>query len=363
MTILRDQGAESALTPVAPRVLPRRAPVRLGIVGCGAVTQICHLPAAHRSTAVKIVALVDTQLDRARSLGRRFGVERCVADYRLVATDIDGMIVAVPHNLHVPIAGDLLRRGVPVLVEKPLATTVIEAERLIDTSRLSGTPLQVGHVYRHSRIARLVKRILDEGWLGSLRSFTLESGGIYNWPVASGFFWNREEAGGGVLIDTGSHMLDLLLWWIGDVGDVRYRDDNLGGVEADCELDLALNAPTGVVPGHVTFSRLRRLGSSARIEGEQFTLECRLSGEYGVRLRPAQWSGGDPSWVSRTEVGPAGSFSGMFVEQLEAFAQVIGEGVAPVVSGETALPTVALIERCYRERQSIVQPWRRGGMP
>jgi len=51
-----------------------------------------------------------------------------------------------------------------------------------------------------------VKQAIDEGWLGLLRSFSLESGFVYDWPVASGFFFSKEQAGGGVLVDTGSRM-------------------------------------------------------------------------------------------------------------------------------------------------------------
>ena len=90
--------------------------VRLGVVGCGAVTQICHLPAARRTREVKIVALADKNIDRARSLGRRFGIDLCVEDYHEFAGTIDGMIVALPNALHAPVASELLNMKIPVLV-------------------------------------------------------------------------------------------------------------------------------------------------------------------------------------------------------------------------------------------------------
>jgi predicted dehydrogenase len=333
------------------------APVRIGIIGCGAVTSVCHLPAARAVREAAVVALADTNQERAAFLARRFGVGTITQDYRRLVGAIDGAIVALPHALHAPVATELLRAGVPVLVEKPLATTTEEALQLVTVARETGVPLQAGYMFRYSRAARLVKRILEEGWLGTIQGFSLESGGIYSWPIASGFFWQKAQAGGGVLIDTGSHMLDLLLWWLGDVVDLEYRDDNLGGVEADCWMALALRGPAGVVRGEVTMSRLRRLRSAARIVGSAFTLECGLSGRYPVRVWPTAWQGDGVSFVGEYEGGATDSFERMFVEQLREFARVVRERTPPAVSGESVLGVIALIERCYRERRPLEQPW------
>src|SRR6266536_3703994 len=128
-------------------------------------------------------------------------------------------------------------------------------------------------------------------------------GFVYNWPVASGFFFSKEQAGGGVLVDTGSHMLDLLLWWLGDVIDVvEYRDDSLGGVEAECWLSLVLQTPTGPVQGNIILSRLRKLRNTARIVGERFTIECDFSDK--VRIWPSTCDGRGLSFVSDTSSLP-----------------------------------------------------------
>ncbi len=331
--------------------------VRLGVIGCGAVTQLCHLPAARVTSEVSVVALADKDIARARLLGRRFGIGYCTEDYHEFLKSVDGVIVAVPPYMHAPVARELLDMGIPVLVEKPLTLNVEEAKRLIEVARASKAPLQVGHMYRFSKATRLVKRIIDEGWLGALHGFSLEYGAVFNWPVASGSVWRREHAGGGVLIDSGPHMLDLLLWWLGEVVDVEYRDDSLGGVEADCTLSLALKSPTGAVRGDVVLSRLRGLTSAARIIGERFALECRLYGQYEVRIQPSMWHGEGLAFASDFGSLQGDSYRQLFVEQLRAFAQTILQGSQPVVSGESALRSLALIERCYQERKPQELPW------
>lgn len=332
--------------------------VRLGIIGCGAVAELSHLPAAHVTAEVEVVALADKDLGRARSLARRFGVDRCVEDYHALLDDVDGVIVALPNHLHAPVSRELLEKRVPVLVEKPLASTLREASELAGVARTSGTPLQVGHMYRFSKATRLVKHAVEEGWLGTLRHFSLHYGVVSSWPATSGFYWKKEQAGGGVLMDMGPHMLDLLLWWLGDVRDVEYWDDSAGGVEADCSMSLTLGTPTGPVRGDVTLSRLRRLGGNASVIGEHFSVQCDFR-TLEVGIRPTAWDSRNPSFVADFAPPGGDSFRRMFSEQLRAFAAVIREGGSAVVSGDDVLPSLALIDRCYRARRPLGFPWLR----
>ncbi len=335
--------------------------VRLGIIGCGGVTRLCHLPAATRTEDVRVVALVDKNLARARLLGRSFGIESCTDDYARLAGQVDGAIVAVPNHLHAAVATDLIRTGVPVLVEKPLAPTADEARAMIELARVAGVPLQAGHMYRFSHSAQLVKQVIVEGWLGPLRGFSLEYGSTAEWPYASGSFLRRAQAGGGVLIDIGPHMLDLLLWWLGDAADVEYWDDCIDGVEAECRLSLVLETPTGALRGDVTLSKLRRLQIVARIFGEHFSLEWRnVDVRFEVGIRPRAWGPERPFFTA--DFAREDTFARMFTEQLRAFGAVVRAGGEPAVAGYSVLNSLALIERCYRERRPLDLPWvRRSG--
>jgi predicted dehydrogenase len=337
--------------------------VQLAILGCGAVTEIYHLPAAQRIREAEIVALVDNNITRARTLGKRFGIRWCTENYQQLPDNVNGVIVALPNYLHAPATIEFLERGIPVLVEKPMALTVEEAEVMVKAADANGVALQVGLMFRFCDGACLMKRAVDEGWLGRLQSFSLESGFVYDWPVTSGFFSNRGQSGGGQLMDIGSHLLDLLLWWIGDVVDVDYKDDSLGGVEADCWLTLRLQAATGPVQGTVELSRLRKLRNTARIVGEQFTIEYDLTSPYStssatVRMWPSLWDGKNILFVS--DFGPlAGQPQNVYAKQLQAFAQTILTGCEPAVPGKQVIQSMVLIEKCYRERKPLEFPWMR----
>ena len=336
-----------------------KSPVRLAIIGCGAVTEICHLPAIKLAPEVEIVALVDKNIARAESLGKQFGVEFCTEDYRRLPENVDGVVVALPHYLLAPVSIEFLERGIPVLVEKPMALSLNQAEAMVKAAADNDVALQVGLKFHFCQGTRLVKRAIDEGWLGVLQSFSLEWGFVYDWPVASGFFFNKEQAGGGVLIDLGSHALDLLLWWMGDAVEVEYRDDSQGGVEAECELSLLMQAPTGPVPGTVALSRLRQLSDTARIVGEHFTIECDLATPDRVRIWPNTSNGKDLAFELAPGAASGQSWDDMYAEQLRAFARVIVARSTPVVPGERVLSSMALLDQCYRERRPLELPWMR----
>jgi predicted dehydrogenase len=337
--------------------------IHLAVIGCGAVTELCHLPAVQRVPEVEVVVLVDRNVIRAKHLGKRFDIGHCAEDYRHLPPNIDGAIIALPHYLHASVAIELLDRGIPVLVEKPMALNIEEAEAMVKAADANGLALQVGLMYHFCNGARLVKRAIDEDWLGAIRSFSVEWCFVYDWPVASGFFFSKEQAGGGVLLDFGSHVLDLLLWWFGDVIELEYEDDSLGGVEAECRLSLVLQGPTCPVQGTVTLSRLRQLPYRARVVGDRFTVECDISSPTTARLWPTTSEAADPAVILASSPVPPQSLDDAYVEQLRAFARAVVNGEKPVVPGEHVLKSVALIERCYQKRQPLALPWTRPHMP
>src|SRR6202171_6606665 len=103
-------------------------PIRLAILGCGAITRSEHIPAVSAHPGVHLVALVDTDLPRANALIENRGLScKAVADYRELLGQVDAVINALPNHLHVSSNMDCLRAGVHVLCEKPLAITAAGA--------------------------------------------------------------------------------------------------------------------------------------------------------------------------------------------------------------------------------------------
>lgn len=328
-------------TPAARRT------VRLAILGCGAVTERFHLPAATAVPEVEITLLVDRDLDRARGLARRFRIPKVREDHREVARSADAVLVALPNRWHGPTAIDLLTRGIPVLVEKPMACTSAEAIAMIQASRDHQALLQIGLMKRFALAARDIKVALEQGSLGTLAGFSVEWGENFSWPLTSGGGMIASEAGGGVLMDFGSHLIDLLCWWMGTPEVVRYVDDNRGGVEADCEGTIRMDGPSGAVVGEVRFSRIRQLSNTICIWGDRGRIEWPHHRPDRVRFFDAR----------DDQPGKSQSLLNLFEEQLRSFAHAVAARGDSPVSGESVAPSLGLIEQCYRIRRSHREPW------
>jgi predicted dehydrogenase len=330
--------------------------IRLAILACGAVTELGHLPAAGRLRNARVTVLVDTNADRRERLAAAFNVTHTAGDVEGCWDNFDAAIVALPHALHAPVSVKLLQRGKSVLVEKPMALTVAECDAMIGAARQAGAVLAVGLVRRFIRSLRLARTLIADGFLGRIASFDFREGNIYNWPVASDFFFRRETAGGGVLFDTGAHTLDTLLFLLGDFADVDYSDDAEGGVDANCLLNMRLQNGTA---GVVELSRTRRLRNTAIVRGERGVLELAF-GSSNMKLsvpdQPYVLAG---SVAGLTETDQTQDYLQLMTSQLEDFLDSIRAGRQPTADGTSGKSSIRLIETCYRQRKPLVLPWER----
>jgi predicted dehydrogenase len=329
--------------------------IKLGIVGCGAVTQQYHLPASKFAANVEIVTLVDKD-PRLSRIARQYKSPHFCNDYHDIFDLVDGVLIALPHNLHAPVSIDFLKEKIPVLCEKPMATSSSEAKEILDTSRKYQTPFAVGFMRRFYRSSRQVKKIISAGILGHLDHFDFEEGSIYHWNTTSGFFFDKHAAGGGVLIDTGSHTLDLILWWFnGHILDFEYKDDSFGGTEANCLLELAMMHEGNQISGRIELSRERNLRNSCKIFGSKGWLEFFPQNTENILLHLEDDTRNNII-DSKPLVQPRNVLS-YFAEQLIDFGHVVAGEKRPYIDGVLAYSGIKLIEDCYKSRKKLDMPW------
>lgn len=192
-------------------------PLRLGIIGTGAVAQLVHLPICANRNDVEVVALADTEVDKARALADRFGVPRVLSTESLLADgDVEAVIICTPNHLHETEALAAIRAGKHVLVERPLALTAEGCDRVVEAARLAGSTLQVGMSHRFRPDVSALRSFVSGGELGEVHA------GRVAWmnrhvPLRRTTWRQRpEEAGGGALMDLGVQALDLLFWILGE---------------------------------------------------------------------------------------------------------------------------------------------------
>jgi predicted dehydrogenase/nucleoside-diphosphate-sugar epimerase len=349
-----------------------REPIRVALIGCGAATRELHLPVLAGHDGVRIAALVDRDLGRARELAATYGVRTVLADVGALDRGLaDAAVVCTPPAHHAPCSIELAGRGLHVLVEKPMAVGAAQAEAMVRAAEEAGVVLAVGLFRRLMPATRLAQGLLDGGWLGRVLEFDVEEGEVYNWPTATLGNMRRDLSGGGVLIDFGAHTIDrLLTLFPGPAEVLEYRDNARGGIESDCVARLRLSHPLGPVEGRVELSRTRNLRNSFRFRCERGTVELRAGDRYRVTIIPADAEvvdavrGGprpcrvEASWADQDEEV---SWYGSFRAQVDEWVEAIRTGRPCRLAGATALPSIRLIERCYADPRPLAEPWVEAG--
>src|SRR5260221_1202875 len=138
-------AVKSQEMPSAINSGPAHRAVRLAIVGCGTVVREFHLPVLAGHDRIQLAALVDPNLSRAKELASPYGITQVVADFQeLDRKEIDAAIIATPPSYHSSCAIALMKRGIHVLVEKPLALDLAQAQIMVKAAEEAGVVLSVG---------------------------------------------------------------------------------------------------------------------------------------------------------------------------------------------------------------------------
>lgn len=190
---------------------------KVGIIGCGRVANKYHMPSLKKLENVELVAFCDLIQERAEKARADYGTQDAMVytDYKMLLADdsIDIVHVCTPNRSHSFITIDALEMGKHVMCEKPMAKTYQEAKAMLDAAQRTGKKLTIGYQSRHSDPAQYIKHTCESGALGEIyyaKALAVRRRGVPTWGV----FLDKEEQGGGPLIDIGTHALDLTLWLI-----------------------------------------------------------------------------------------------------------------------------------------------------
>src|ERR1700679_1527392 len=188
--------------------------IRWGILGCGAVTEVKSGPALQRAAGSALVSVMRRTPGLAEDYARRHGVPRWTDSARALIEDpeVSAVYVAAPPGAHLELALAVAAAGKPAYVEKPMARSHAECARMVAAFADRGLPLFVAYYRRALPRFTLVRSLLDTGRIGDPRSL------VYRYVRARGRTpagdWRLDPAisGGGLLLDLGSHALDLFDW-------------------------------------------------------------------------------------------------------------------------------------------------------
>jgi len=324
--------------------------LRLGIIGVGGLGYL-QAKTFTELDGVSVVCAVDVSPDARRLFEDEFGGPTYDHYRELLAehgADLDAVSIVTPHTLHYEQAMACLRRDLHVLVEKPMVTDVAEAVELVETAADRDLVLQVGYQRHFDPAFRELRRVIGSGRIGDLHAVNCHLGQDWIEPHRDTWRANPALSGGGQLYDTGSHLLDALLWT---------TDAEADRVSADIEYA----APRVDVNSALSLRLLR--------DDQPITAGVTISGD-GVEVSPKEgyffWgTDGRASYVDdeitvsekgavtyRTEVGGETSFQTLNREKLANFADSIEGTAEPAVPGEVGVRVTALTEAAYRSDET-----------
>ena len=324
---------------------------RIGLIGCGWIAPFHVEALSQLGRKGEIVWVADPDAEHARTLAAQAGA-RAITDYRTGVSDIDCAFILVPHHLHQPVTVDCLKAGCHVLLEKPIANTLAEADTMIAAADQAGRTFMVAYPHRYKRSFQVFKQAIGSGRYGklimldSLIDDTVE-GYLAPWMT------KKATLGGGCLFSAAGHQLDIMLWISGDIHaaymvGMRSRVPMEGEDSAACILKFQ-NGSIGVVR-HTWASPKVRIWYTmeAMCEKAHVTLTCTPIGDQNTEGVECRW---------KTRIVAVGETEELLLENDEGldlapeiahFFDCVDTGREPDTGGRAARKVTAVVLDAYR---------------
>lgn len=340
--------------------------LRIAVVGVGLIGRR-HVELVLRSPGTELIAVVDPDR-RAQNFAEAAGVSWYATLDDLFDSDgPDGAVIATPSDLHAAHVLACIEAGVPVLVEKPVATTVEDGMRMAEAAEAHGIPLLVGHHRRHSPILVAAREIIRSGVLGDPVAVVAATLFVKPDDYFDAGPWRRQPGGGPVLINL-IHDIDALRMLVGDILAVQaMRSSHVRGFSVEDTVAVALQFAGGAL-GSMLVSDAAASPLSweltagedpafPRHDGRDCYAIAGTRGSVGIPTMRLTTYDGEPSWKrpTQTSIVPV-RHADPLARQLEHFCAVIRRAAEPEVSGRDALETLRVtlaVEQAARSGHQV----------
>ena len=321
--------------------------LKLGLVCAGAISQT-HVQAMPLVECAEIVGVADVRPEAAKATAERLGARSFTSHEVLSeAFDLDGVIVCTPPSSHPEIAIHFLQQGVSVLCEKPLAIDSASARLMLEAAERSGATLMMASKFRYVEDVVRAKSIVASGVLGEITLFE----NAFTSRVDMSRRWNADPkvSGGGVLIDNGTHSVDLMRYFVGPLAELQVWEGRRSqGLPVDETVRVFVRSASGVM-GTIDLSW------TINKELERY---FDIYGSYGTAC--IGWKESKYKLASSREwvvFGKGYDKLQALSAQLRNFCGVVRKEEAPLTTPEDALASVEVMEAAYEAlRQSRWQP-------
>lgn len=291
----------------------RNKKLRLGIIGAGMYVAASHIPALRKFPMAEVVAAVRKNPERLKKFCKKFTIPHGYMDYKemLEREKLNGVIIASPNACHYEHAMDCLKKGLPILLEKPMTLKASEAWEIYSYAQQHNIPVVVGYNRHYWANFCYAKKMIEEEELGEIQHITARWVTDIEWSLARvapplqlqqmAFFAPGDEpnfrgdpalAGGGMFIDGGSNMLDVILWLTKLKPTQVLAMMNNHGFQTDCDTTVCIRFENGAVFSSSVMGAAKTFkGHQLYIYGEKggvyiddFTIVYQFNGEKEVQV-------------------------------------------------------------------------------
>lgn len=254
--------------------------IRWGILGCGNVTEVKSGPGFQKARGSELVAVMRRNGALAEDYAKRHGVRKWYdnADALINDPEVDAVYVATPPGSHLELAEKVAAAGKPCYMEKPMARSFVECQKMVAAFEQAKQPLFVAYYRRAMPRFLKMKEIIDSGQLGRITGCRyritrpLPKGPSDEWRI------NAEQAGGGHFLDIGSHVIDFLEFALGNFTEFGGSASSSGAVPVEDAVALHFRTASGVIgscswnfAGSTNDELLEFEGTQGRLSSEVFT--------------------------------------------------------------------------------------------
>jgi predicted dehydrogenase len=315
----------------------KKRKLKFGIVGAGTIAQ-AYVQAFELCEEAEVVGVADISAEAAGATAKRLRC-RSYEDYNQMARecDLDAVIICTPPVTHPDICICFLKKQIHVLCEKPLSINLQLAQEMVITARKAGVKLAMASKFRYVEDVVRAKRIVDSGALGDL----ILCENVFTSHVDMSARWNSipEISGGGVLIDNGTHSIDLMRYFLGPLARVHVLEGKRSaGLRVEETVVVFVRSATGVI-GSIDLSWIitKERDSYLDIYGSRGTLSIGWKQSKYLDHAHGEW----------VVFGSGYNKLAAFRSQIENFSRAIrGEEVA-LITDEDALASVSVVETAY----------------
>lgn len=335
------------------------AVVGAGVIGTTHARLITSLP-----DEAELVAIVDVDAERAAALSGEYGGEPMTELEKACARpDIDAVSICLPSGMHADAAVTALMAGKHVIVEKPIDVTLAAADRIIDAEQRTGLTVAVISQRRFQRAPAFVHQAVTDGRLGRITSGIAESAFWRSQEYYDSGGWRGTVAldGGGALMNQGIHVVDLLLWMLGEPVEVQAYSDRLAHERIDVEDTVAATvrfrsgaigsivATTSAYPGRPVRLSVYGDRGSAVIEQDDLVAFDTADGESVDQATDAQSAAdGEPAG----EASVSGSVADAHRDQYLDFIEAVRDGRPPAIGTRDARRALEVVLGVYESART-----------